>query len=172
MPMTRAQKEQMVANATETLTTAQVLVLAHNNGLTVAQVSELRVKMREAGASYRVVKNRLAKIAMKDTPFAAISDMMKGPTTMGTSPDPVAAAKVMVEFAKKNEKLVIIGGSFNGQPLDAKGVETLATMPSLDELRGKIVGLLQAPAQKILGVLQAPGGQVARVIGAYSKKEG
>lgn len=170
MAKTRAQKQQSLETTAETLKASQVLILVHNKGLTVAEVSDLRRKMREAGAQYSVVKNRLAKLAIKDTAYESVADLLKGPTAMATSPDPVAAAKVLVNFAKTNEKLVILGGAFGEQKLDLKSVETLATLPSLDELRGKLIGLLQAPAQRIASVLQAPGGQVARVIGAYSKK--
>ena len=133
-------------------------------------MTELRRKMREAGAEFKVSKNRLAKIAAKDTVYEKISDLLKGPSAIATAADPVAVAKGLVDFAKANEKLVIIGGAYGDQKLDAKGVEALSKLPSLNELRGKIVGLLQAPAQKILGVLQAPGGQVARVIAAKAKK--
>lgn len=171
MAMNRAEKQQMIEKAQGRIKDASVLILVHNKGLTVAEVSDLRRKMREAGASYDVVKNRLAKIALKDSAYSGVSDLLKGPTVMATAADPVACAKTLVNFAKTNEKLVILGGAFGTQALDKKAVETLATLPSLDELRGKIVGLLQAPAQKILGVLQAPGGQVARVIAAKAKKE-
>lgn len=170
MPMNRAQKKTMIETTQETLKSAGVLVLTHNKGLTVAEVSELRRRMREAGAQYRVVKNRLAKLALEGSGFEQASDLMTGPTAMATSADPVAAAKVAVEFAKTNEKLVIIGGAFGDKALSVKEVETLAKMPSLDELRGKLIGLLQAPAQRIASILQAPGGQVARVIGAHARK--
>ncbi|MBV8939372.1 MAG: 50S ribosomal protein L10 [Alphaproteobacteria bacterium] len=171
MPLSRAQKEEMIQQTKTALESAGVLVMVHNNGLTVAQVSSLRRKMRDAGASFRVVKNRLAKRAIENTPYAGVEPLLKGPTAMATSPDPVTAAKVTVEFAKNNEKLVIIGGLFGDRLLDAKGVEQLAKMPSLDELRATLIALLQTPATRIAGVLQAPAGQLARVVGAYAKKE-
>lgn len=171
MALTRAQKKQVVSTVSDSLVDSQVLILVENKGLTVAEVSELRTKMREAGAGYRVAKNRLSKIAIKGTQFENVTPMLKGPLAMAYSADPVAAAKVAVEFAKKNDRLVIVGGAFGERMLDVKSIESLATMPSLDELRGKIIGLLQAPAQRIASVLQAPGGQVARVVAAYAKKD-
>jgi large subunit ribosomal protein L10 len=170
MPLSRAAKHTIVQEVTGTLTDAKVLILVHNKGMTVAEVSNLRGKMREAGASYRVVKNRLAKLAMKDTPYAGVTDMMKGPTVMATSADPVSTAKVLVDFAKTNDRLVVLGGMFGDRALDVKTVEALAKMPSLDQLRATLVGMLQTPATRIAAVLQAPGGQVARVISAYANK--
>ncbi len=172
MPMTRAQKQEMIDTAHATLKDSSVMILVHNNGMTVAQVSELRRRVREAGASYRVVKNRLAKLAAKDTPFEHISGMLKGPTAMATSADPVAAAKAIVEYAKINEKLVVLGGAFGERVLDVKGVEQLAKMPSLDQLRSTLIALIQTPGTRIASILQAPAGQVARVIGAHARKEG
>jgi large subunit ribosomal protein L10 len=128
--------------------------------------------MREAGGSFKVTKNRLAKIALKGTKFEGLADQFTGPTAIAVSSDPVAAAKIAVEFAKKNEKLQIICGSLETESLDADAVKALAKLPSLDELRGKLIGLIQAPATKIAGVLQAPGGQLARVFGAYGSSEG
>lgn len=171
MPLNRAEKKTIIGEVNATLKSAGVLILVHNQGLTVAQVSQLRAKIREAGAEYRVVKNRLAKLAMEGTPYAGAVDMMKGPTVMTTSADPVSAAKVVVDFAKTNDKLVIIGGQFGEKRLDAKTVEQLAKMPSLDQLRATLIGMLQTPAQRIASILQAPGGQVARCIGAHSRKE-
>ena len=172
MPMTRAQKAEQIAQVNEKLKNAQVALVVHNNGLTVAQMSELRRKMREAGADFKVAKNRLAKIAAKDTQYENIADLFKGPAAIATSADPVAVSKNLIDFAKANEKLVIVGGAFGEKRLDVKSIEALSKLPSLNELRGKIVGLLQAPAQRIATVLQAPAGQVARVISAKSKKEG
>lgn len=169
--MNRAEKQASIESVNATLNKANIALVVHNNGLTVAQMTALRTKMREVGAEFKVSKNRLAKIAAKDTKFAQISDLFKGPAAIATSADPVSVAKGLVDFAKANEKLVIIGGAYEAQKLDVKAIEALSKLPSLNELRGKIVGLLQAPAQKILGVLQAPGGQVARVIAAKSKKE-
>ncbi len=165
--MDRAQKKELVAELNRTFTETSVVVVTRNLGLTVAQSTALRVKMRDAGASYKVAKNRLARIAAEGTPYAAISDLLTGPTALATSPDPVAAAKIAVEFAKTNDKLEIVGGAMGDTVLDANGVKALAELPSLDELRAKIVGLIQAPATKIAQVVQAPAGQLARVFGAY-----
>jgi len=148
-----------------------VVVVTRNLGLTVAQSTALRTKMREAGASYKVAKNRLAKLASQDTDYAGISDLLTGPTGLASSIDPVAAAKIVVEFAKTNDKLEIVGGSMGAQVLDADGVKALASLPSLDELRAKIVGLVQAPATKVAQVVGAPAAQLARVFGAYAAKD-
>lgn len=166
--MDRAKKEALVADLHETLSSASLVVLTHAQGLTVAEVSDLRAKMREAGASFKVTKNTLAKIALKDTQFEYLSDRFIGPTAVAASSDPIAAAKVAVDYAKeKKEKFVIIAGGLDMKEIDEAAVRNLATLPSLDELRGKLVGLLQAPATKVAGVLQAPAGQLARVFGAY-----
>ena len=167
--MDRSQKEKLVASLNETLSAATSIVVTHQTGLTVAEVTELRRRMREAGAGFKVTKNRLARRALEGTKFEQLSALFKGPTAIAFSRDPVAAAKVAVEFAKKNEKLLIIGGGLGAQQLDAKGVNALATMPSLDQLRGKILGMLQTPATRIAGVLQAPGSKLARVFAAYGK---
>jgi large subunit ribosomal protein L10 len=139
--------------------------------MTVAEMGELRARMRKEGASFRVAKNRLAKRALEGTPVAGIAGLFKGPTGIAFSKDPVAAAKVAVAYAKDNSKLVVLGGAMGANVLDVAGVKALASLPSLDELRGKIVGLLQAPATKIATVLQAPAAQLARVLSAYAKKE-
>ena len=169
--MDRAQKKELVAELNRTFTETSVVVVTRNLGLTVAQSTALRVKMREAGASYKVAKNRLARIAAEGTPYTALSDLLTGPTALATSPDPVAAAKVVVEFAKTNDKLEIVGGAMGETVLDVNGVKALAELPSLDELRAKIVGLIQAPATKVVQIVQAPAGQLARVFGAYAAKE-
>ena len=169
--MDRAEKQELVSSLHETLKGAEVVVVAHYAGLTVAEMTDLRSQMREAGASVQVAKNRLVKLALQGTDAEPIADLFKGQTVIATSDDPVAAPKVASEFAKKNEKLVILGGAMGTTVLDTEGVKALATMPSLDELRGKIVGVLQAPATKVAQVLQAPGGQLARVFGAYAKKD-
>ena len=169
--MDKTQKAEVVEDLNGVFANAGSVVVAHYTGLTVAELSDLRSRMRAAGASFRVAKNRLAVRALKGTPIEGIADLFKGPTGIAVSSDPVAASKVAAAYAKDNEKLVILGGSVGVTALDAAGVKALATLPSLDELRGKIVGLLVAPATKIAGVLQAPAGQLARVIGAYSKKE-
>lgn len=169
--MDRSQKSDAVAALNATFNESGVVVVTRNLGLSVAQSTELRGKMREAGASYKVAKNRLAKLALKDTDYAGLGDLLTGPTALATSSDPVAAAKAAVEFAKKNENLEIVGGSMGGQMLDEAGVKALASMPSLDELRGTIVGLVNAPATKIAQVVNAPANKLARVFGAFAAKE-
>lgn len=169
--MDRTQKAELVSELNTVFGEVGVVVVTRNLGLTVAQSTVLRQKMREAGASYKVAKNRLAKIALKDTDYEGIGDLLTGPTALATSGDPVAAAKVAVEFAKTNEKLEIVGGAMGTVVLDAEGVKALASMPSLDELRAKLVGLIQAPATKLATVTQAPAAQLARVFGAYASKE-
>ncbi len=169
--MDRAQKTEAVAALNATFSEAAVVVVTRNLGLTVAQSTDLRNKMRDAGASYKVAKNRLAKIAAEGTAYASISSLLTGPTALATSADPVAAAKVVAEFAKANDKLEIVGGAMGETVLDVDGVKALATLPSLDELRAKIIGLVQAPATKVVQVVQAPAGQLARVFGAYGAKE-
>ncbi len=168
--MDRAQKPLVVAELSRTFEEAGVVVVTRNLGLTVAQSMALRNKMREAGASYKVTKNSLTKIAAKGTAYEGISDMLTGPIALATSIDPVAAAKVIAEFAKTNDKLEIVGGSMGSNVLDVTGVQALATLPSLDELRAKIVGLVQAPATKIVQIVQAPAGQIARVLSAHAEK--
>ena len=169
--MDRTQKEDLVASMHQSFSEAELVVITHYTGLSVAEMTDLRAQVRDAGASFKVTKNRLTKLALAGTKFEGLSDMFTGPTAIAYSEDPVAAAKVTAAYAKKNDKLVIIGGALGENMLDQSGVKALADMPSLDELRGKIVGLLQAPATKVAGVLQAPGGQVARVISAYGSSE-
>ena len=168
--MDRAQKEKLVTSLQQALSDVTCVVVTHQTGMTVQEVTDLRRQMRAAGANFKVTKNRLARRAFAGTKFEQLSPMFTGPTAIAFSRDPVAAAKVAVEFANRNEKLRIIGGGLNEQQLDVAGVKSLATLPSLDELRGKILGLLQTPATRIAAVLQAPGGQIARVLGAYAKK--
>lgn len=165
--MDRAQKPVVVEELNRVFNEVGVVVVTRNLGLTVAQSTQLRIKMREAGASYKVTKNSLAKIATKGTSYESLSDLLTGPVALASSIDPVAAAKVVVDFAKTNEKLEIVGGAMGDTTLDVNGVKALATMPSLDELRAKIVGLIQAPATKVVQIVQAPAGQLARVFGAY-----
>lgn len=167
--MDRSQKAKLVEGLHQALSDTVCVVVTHQNGLTVEEVTLLRRQMRAVGAGFKVTKNRLARRALEGTKFEQLSSLFKGPTAIAFSRDPVAAAKVAVEFANKNEKLLIVGGGLGAQQLDAKGIKALATMPSLDQLRGKLLGLLQAPATRIAGVLQAPGAQLARVFAAYGK---
>lgn len=169
--MKRSEKTEAVSALNATFSEAAVVVVTRNAGLTVADSTELRGKMRDAGAAYKVAKNRLAKIALKDTQYEPLSDLLSGPTAIATSPDPVAAAKIAVEFAKSNDKLEIVGGAMGDTVLDVDGVKALASMPSLDELRGTIVGLVQAPATKIAQLSTAPATKLARVFGAYAASE-
>ena len=166
--MNRQEKAELIETLQTTLNASTTVVVARQVGMTVAESSDLRAKMREAGAGFKVTKNRIAKLALNDTPHTALESLFTGPTAIGTSADPVAAAKVLVEYAKGNDKLTIVGGSMDGKSLDKAGVEALAKLPSLDELRGKLVGILQAPAAKLARVAQAPAGKVARVIKARS----
>jgi large subunit ribosomal protein L10 len=166
----RAEKKESIAELAEVFKTSNVVVVAHYSGLSVAQMQTLRQQMKQAGARVKVAKNRLAKIALKDTDVAVISDLLKGPTVIAYSGDPVAAPKVAVDFAKANEQLVILGGAMGKTALDPNGVKALASLPSLDELRAKIVGLIQAPATKIAQLANAPAAKVARVVQAYASK--
>lgn len=168
--MDRAEKQELVTTLTEVFKTTSVVVVAHYSGLTVAQMSKLRRQMKAEGASVKVAKNRLAKIALQGSEAEHLSDLLKGPTLIAYSSDPVSAPKVAVDFAKANDKFVILGGAMGKTALNADGVKALATMPSLDELRGKLIGLIQAPATKVAGVIAAPAAQLARVVGAYSNK--
>lgn len=170
--MERSQKQALVATLHQDLSETVCVVVTHQTGLSVAEVTQLRRQMRNAGARYRVTKNRLAKRAIEGTEFETLAPLFSGPTAIAFSHDPVAAAKAAVEFANRNDKLTIVGGGLQGQLLDAAGVKALATLPSLDELRGKIIGLLNAPATKIAGLLQAPGGQLARLLAAHADKAG
>jgi large subunit ribosomal protein L10 len=167
----RTQKKQWIGSLHGTLGEVGLVVVTHYSGLTVAEMTSLRVKMRAAGASFKVTKNRLTKLALQGTDYETIADLFTGPTAIAISADPVAAAKVVAEFAKTNDKLKILGGSLGGNRLDVDGVKALATLPSLDELRAKLVGMISTPATRIAAVLQAPGGQVARVLAAYAKKD-
>lgn len=169
--MDRAEKAELVAELNKVLSETSVVVVTLNKGLTVAQATELRVKMREAGASYKVAKNRLARLALDGTTYTSISDLLVGPTALATSLDPVAAAKVAVEFAKKNEKFEIVGGAMGDTVLDVNGVKALAELPSLDELRAKIVGLINAPATKVAQLANAPASKLARVFAAYGDSQ-
>ena len=169
--MDRSQKTDAVAQLNAVFNEAGVVVVTRNLGLSVAQSTDLRAKMRDAGASFKVAKNRLAKLALKDTDYAGIEEYLTGPTALAYSTDPVAAAKAAVDFAKTTDKIEIVGGSMGGQLLDQAGVKALASMPSLDELRAKLIGLVNAPATKIAQVVNAPAAKLARVFGAYAAKE-
>lgn len=168
--MNRSQKAEEVKNLQTTFQDNELIVVTHYRGLTVEAVTDLRNKLREGGVSYKVTKNTLARLAVKGTAYESITDLFSGPTAIAASKDPVAAAKISVEFAKSNDNLVIIGGSMYGKVLDEAGVKALASMPSLDELRSKIVGMLSTPATRMATVLQAPASQLARVTAAYSEK--
>lgn len=168
--MDRAAKSELVTVLNGVVKDAGVLVVAHYTGMTVAQMTDYRRQIKAAGGKVKVAKNRLAKLALKDTDAAGIADLFKGPTCIAYSKDPIAAAKVAVKYAKDNEKLVILGGSMGKTILDAKGVKALAELPSLDELRAKLIGLLNAPATKIARTIKEPGGQLARVIQAKAGK--
>jgi large subunit ribosomal protein L10 len=164
--MERSQKQQIVASLRQIFDQATVVVVTRQLGLTVAEATELRGQMRQAGATFRVTKNRLARIALDGTPYAALADMFSGSAAIAFSDDPVAAAKAAVGYANKNGKLVVIGGALREKVLDAAGVNALARLPSLDQLRAMIASLVQAPATRVAGTLQAPAGQLARVLGA------
>jgi len=167
----RSEKEELVASLKTLFDEVGLVVVTQQSGMTVSEASDLRRKMRDAGASYKVTKNRLTRLALEGTKFEALQALFTGPTAIAASADPVAAAKVCVEFAKKNEKLTIVGGALGTKVLDQSMVENLAKLPSLDELRGKLIGVLQAPATKLAAVTQAPAAQLARVLSAYSSQD-
>jgi large subunit ribosomal protein L10 len=169
--MDRAQKAEAVESLTATFNEAGVVVVTRNLGLSVAQSTTLRTRMRDAGAQFKVSKNTLAKLAIANTDYAGIDEMLVGPVALATSVDPVAAAKVAIDFAKTNDKLEIIGGSMGAQVLNAEGIKALASMPSLDQLRATLIGLVQAPATKIAQLTTAPAAKLARVFAAYAEKE-
>lgn len=169
--MDRSQKTEAVAELNRTFKEVGVVVVTQNLGMTVAQSTQLRNRMREAGATYKVSKNKLARIALDGTDYTGLSDMLTGPVALATSTDPVAAAKVATDFAKTNDKFVVVGGAMGTTLLDPAGVQALASLPSLDELRAKIVGLIVAPATKLATITQAPAAQLARVLSAYAEKD-
>lgn len=169
--MDRTQKQETIAALHAAFADAGLVIVAHQSGLTVAEVTDLRRKMRDAGCRFKVTKNRLARIALKGTQFENLDGLFKGPTVVAYSKDPIAAAKVAADYARGSEKFKILGGSMGATVLDESGVKALASMPSLDELRARLVGMIKTPATRIAGVLQAPGGQVARVLAAYAKKD-
>jgi large subunit ribosomal protein L10 len=167
----RAQKREAVAELNAVFSNTSSVVVTHYSGLNVAEISDLRRQMRAAGATFKVTKNRLTKLALDGTQYAPLTDLFTGPTAIAYSDDPIAPAKVAVGFAKSNGKLVVIGGGMGDSQLDVNGVKALASLPSLDELRGTIIGLLQAPATKLARVIQAPASQLARVLSAQGSKE-
>lgn len=169
--MDRAAKQALVTTLHGVFKDTGVLVVAHNNGMVAAQSADFRRKVKEAGGSVKVTKNKLAQLALKDTNSEQLSNLMKGPVILAYSKDPIAAAKAAVTYAKGNDKLVILGGAMGKTILDAKGVKALAELPSLDELRAKIIGLLNAPATKIARTVKEPGAKLARVIQAKASKE-
>ncbi len=169
--MDRAQKSELVSTLHQVFSNAGVVVVTHNLGLTVAQSNDLRRRMVEAGATVKVAKNRLAKLALEGTDAEDIADLFSGPTMIAHSQDPVVAPKITSEFAKQHSKFVILGAALGRSVLDAEGVKALAELPSLDELRAKLVGMIQTPATRIAGILQAPGAQIARVLSAHASKD-
>lgn len=169
--MDRGQKTELVAELNRSFAEVGVVVVTRNLGMTVSQSTKLRNAMRDAGATYKVSKNKLAKIALDGTDYGSLSDMLTGPVGLASSIDPVAAAKVVVEFAKTNDKFEIVGGAMGATALDVEGIKALATLPSLDELRAKLVGLIQAPATKLAQLSTAPAAKLARVFGAYATRD-
>lgn len=168
--MDKSKKEQVVASLKDSFSNAETVVVTHYKGMSVAEITQLRRSM-PSGTHYVVTKNNLALRALEGTEYANLADMFAGPTAIAVSSDPVSAAKAVVDFAKNNEKLVIIGGAMSNKVMSVKEIESLAKLPSLDELRAKLLAMLNTPATRIAGVVQAPAGQIARVVGAYSKKE-
>lgn len=170
MGMTRAEKDTEVANLNERFEKDETIVVTHYCGLSVEELADLRAQLREQGATFKVTKNKLAKIAIKGTKFEGAADMFTGPTGVASSEDPVAAAKVAQKFAKGNDKLIILGGAYGEKILDAKGIEALAKMPSLDEVRATIAGLIMAPARNLAGLVNAPGAKLAGAVKAAGEK--
>jgi len=167
----KAAKRELVGTLNDVFKDTSVVVVAHYAGLTVADMQKLRSQMKQVGATVKVAKNRIAKIALEGTDVASIGPLLKGPTLLAYSSDPVAATKVAVDFAKANDKLVILGGAMGKTALNADAVKALATLPSLDELRAKLLGLIVAPATKIATVVNAPASKLARVFGAYAERD-
>ena len=169
--MDRTEKREFVAALGQVFAETSMVVVTQNKGLTVAEVSELRRRMRASGSTFKVAKNRLAALALDGTRFDGIAPLLKGPTALAWNKDPVAVAKVAVDFAKTNERFVVMGGALGTQTLNADGIRALADLPSLDVLRGRLLGMIQTPGTRIASILQAPAGQLARVFGAYAKKD-
>ena len=170
--MDRTEKREFIAHLATVFADTSFVLVAQNKGLTVAEVSNLRRRMRDAGVTYKVAKNRLAMLALDGTRFQGISPLLKGPTALAWSKDPVAVAKTAVEFAKGNDKFVILGGALGTQALSPDGIKALSELPSLETLRAQLLGLIQTPATRIAGILQAPGSQLARVFAAFAQKDG
>mgnify|MGYP003329002413 CR=1 FL=1 len=168
--MDKAEKQELVSSLQDAFNASGSVVVAHYSGLTVADMEDLRVQMKEAGGYVKVAKNRLAKLALENADIADFGEFLTGPTVLTYSEDPITAAKISSKFAKSNDKYVVLGGAMGETKLEAKDVAALADLPSLDELRAKLAGLVKQPATKVAGVLNAPGGQIARVISAYSTK--
>ncbi|MFC3072535.1 50S ribosomal protein L10 [Shinella pollutisoli] len=169
--MERAEKREFVTELNEVFKASGSVVVARYAGITVAQMNDLRSKMRAAGGTVKVAKNRLAKIALQGTESEGITDLFQGQTLIAYANDPMIAPKVAMDFAKTNDKLVVLGGAMGSTTLDAEAVKSLATLPSLDELRAKLLGLLNAPATRVATVVAAPASQLARVFAAYAKKD-
>lgn len=169
--MDRARKEETVASLRQIFSDANAIVVTHFSGLTAREIAGLRAKMRGLGATFRVTKNRLARLALQDTPRTVIENLFEGPTAIAFSDDPVAAAKATVEFGKKNDKLIVLGGIMGETVLDEAGIKALAKLPSLDELRAMLIGMISTPATRIAAIAAAPAGQLARVFGAYGSKD-
>ncbi len=169
--MDKGEKTALVQRLNEVFASTSVVVITHYSGLSVAEISDFRRKIKAVGGSYKIAKNRLAKIALAGTQYEPLSKLLTGPTGIATSSDPVSAAKAVAAFAKENGKLVILGGAMGSTMLDQAGVKALAELPSLDELRARLVGLVQAPASKLARLMSTPGGQLARVIQAHASKD-
>jgi len=166
----RSDKNNFVNKMKDELTNASSIVVAHYSGLSVLETDDLRKEMRNNGAKFRITKNRLTKLALVETQFKDIADLFSGPTAIAYSSDPVAPAKVAVNFEKKSKNFEIIGGGYDGEKIDKEKINFLATLPSLDELKGQIIGLIMAPAQKIASIVKEPGGQLARLMSSRSKQ--
>ena len=169
--MDRTEKREFVSSLAAVFAETNMVVVSRNNGMTVAEVSDLRRRMRASGSTYKVAKNRLAHLALDGTKFDGIKPMLRGPTALAWATDPVAVAKAAVDYAKANDRFVVVGGALGAQTLDADGVRALAELPSLDALRAQLLGLITTPATRIAGVVQAPAAQLARVFAAYAKKD-
>ena len=168
--MNREEKAELIKRLNSTFNNAGVVVVTHQSGLTVDESTDLRVKMREVGAKYQVAKNRIVKLALKDTKYENIIDLFSGPTAIAVSEDPVSAPKIIFKFAKENDKLSIIGAGLDGKTLSVDEVKQLALLPSLDELRGKLVGLIKSPSQKLASVAVAPANKLVNVLHAKANQ--